>query len=104
MKSGIHPNYYDQATVTCACGNTFTVGREEGGAGPAAGTHNPAAAAREASVGARKMGYNPLLPTTPLRFGCSSLSRWERGWPVPSFQEPGEHPTSNTQHRTPNIQ
>jgi large subunit ribosomal protein L31 len=26
MKSGIHPNYYDQATVTCACGNTFTVG------------------------------------------------------------------------------
>jgi large subunit ribosomal protein L31 len=25
MKSGIHPNYVD-ATVTCACGNTFTVG------------------------------------------------------------------------------
>ena len=25
MKSGIHPNYME-ATVTCACGNTFTVG------------------------------------------------------------------------------
>lgn len=25
MKSGIHPKYED-ATVTCACGNTFTVG------------------------------------------------------------------------------
>lgn len=25
MKSGIHPKYV-QATVTCACGNTFTVG------------------------------------------------------------------------------
>jgi len=25
MKSDIHPQYY-QATVTCACGNTFTVG------------------------------------------------------------------------------
>lgn len=25
MKSGIHPKYID-ATVTCACGNTFTVG------------------------------------------------------------------------------
>jgi large subunit ribosomal protein L31 len=25
MKSGIHPQYY-QATITCACGNTFTVG------------------------------------------------------------------------------
>ena len=25
MKPGIHPNYVD-ATVTCACGNTFTVG------------------------------------------------------------------------------
>ena len=25
MKEGIHPNYY-QATVTCNCGNTFTVG------------------------------------------------------------------------------
>jgi len=26
MKAGIHPKYYEQATVTCACGNTFTVG------------------------------------------------------------------------------
>ena len=25
MKEGIHPNYY-QATVSCNCGNTFTVG------------------------------------------------------------------------------
>ncbi|MGZ3600109.1 MAG: 50S ribosomal protein L31 [Ktedonobacterales bacterium] len=25
MKTGIHPNYVE-ATVTCACGNTFTVG------------------------------------------------------------------------------
>ncbi len=25
MKAAIHPHYYD-ATVTCACGNTFTVG------------------------------------------------------------------------------
>ncbi len=25
MKSGIHPQYVD-ATVTCACGHTFTVG------------------------------------------------------------------------------
>ena len=25
MKSGIHPNYVE-ATVTCACGNTFKVG------------------------------------------------------------------------------
>jgi large subunit ribosomal protein L31 len=25
MKSGIHPNYVE-ATVTCACGNTFHVG------------------------------------------------------------------------------
>jgi large subunit ribosomal protein L31 len=25
MKAGIHPNY-QQATVTCACGNSFTVG------------------------------------------------------------------------------
>jgi large subunit ribosomal protein L31 len=25
MKSGIHPNFVE-ATVTCACGNTFTVG------------------------------------------------------------------------------
>ena len=26
MKKGIHPKYFDNATVTCACGNTFTVG------------------------------------------------------------------------------
>ena len=26
MKQGIHPEYNNQATVTCACGNTFTVG------------------------------------------------------------------------------
>lgn len=26
MKQGIHPEYYDNATVTCACGNTFTTG------------------------------------------------------------------------------
>jgi len=26
MKKGIHPKYYPQATVKCACGNTFTVG------------------------------------------------------------------------------
>jgi large subunit ribosomal protein L31 len=26
MKKGIHPKYYDNAAVTCACGNTFTVG------------------------------------------------------------------------------
>lgn len=26
MKSGIHPKWYSDATVTCACGNTFTVG------------------------------------------------------------------------------
>ncbi len=25
MKTGIHPKYYD-CTVTCACGNSFTVG------------------------------------------------------------------------------
>lgn len=25
MKTGIHPKYV-QATITCACGNTFTVG------------------------------------------------------------------------------
>ncbi len=25
MKTGVHPTYH-QATVTCACGNTFTVG------------------------------------------------------------------------------
>lgn len=26
MKTGIHPTYYKEAKVTCACGNTFTVG------------------------------------------------------------------------------
>ncbi len=26
MKKGIHPKYYEEAVVTCACGNTFTVG------------------------------------------------------------------------------
>lgn len=26
MKSDIHPKWYPAATVTCACGNTFTVG------------------------------------------------------------------------------
>lgn len=26
MKKDIHPQYFDQALVTCACGNTFTVG------------------------------------------------------------------------------
>jgi len=26
MKKDIHPIYYPQATVKCACGNTFTVG------------------------------------------------------------------------------
>jgi large subunit ribosomal protein L31 len=26
MKKNIHPNYYPKAKVTCACGNTFTVG------------------------------------------------------------------------------
>ncbi|HCC22404.1 50S ribosomal protein L31 [Candidatus Uhrbacteria bacterium RIFOXYC2_FULL_47_19] len=26
MKKGIHPTYYPDAKVTCACGNTFTVG------------------------------------------------------------------------------
>ncbi len=26
MKAGIHPQYFDDAKVTCACGNTFTVG------------------------------------------------------------------------------
>jgi large subunit ribosomal protein L31 len=25
-KEGIHPSYYPEARVTCACGNTFTVG------------------------------------------------------------------------------
>ena len=26
MKQGIHPQYYPEAKVTCACGNSFTVG------------------------------------------------------------------------------
>lgn len=26
MKKNIHPTYYPNATVKCACGNTFTVG------------------------------------------------------------------------------
>jgi large subunit ribosomal protein L31 len=26
MKKEIHPKYFDQAKVTCVCGNSFTVG------------------------------------------------------------------------------
>lgn len=26
MKKGIHPEYYHNAVVKCACGNTFTTG------------------------------------------------------------------------------
>ncbi|MBI2097436.1 MAG: 50S ribosomal protein L31 [Candidatus Vogelbacteria bacterium] len=26
MQTEIHPRYYDEALVTCACGNKFTVG------------------------------------------------------------------------------
>ncbi|MCK4387477.1 MAG: 50S ribosomal protein L31 [Dehalococcoidia bacterium] len=26
MKPKIHPKYYDNAKVTCFCGNTFTIG------------------------------------------------------------------------------
>ena len=26
MKKDIHPEYYADATVTCSCGNTFTLG------------------------------------------------------------------------------
>jgi large subunit ribosomal protein L31 len=26
MKTGIHPEYYAEATVTCSCGNTYTTG------------------------------------------------------------------------------
>lgn len=26
MKDKIHPKYYPDATVTCSCGNTFTIG------------------------------------------------------------------------------
>ena len=26
MKEKIHPNYYEDAVVTCSCGNSFTTG------------------------------------------------------------------------------
>lgn len=26
MKDGLHPKYYEQATITCGCGNVTTVG------------------------------------------------------------------------------
>lgn len=26
MKEGIHPQFYEDCVVTCACGNTFTTG------------------------------------------------------------------------------
>lgn len=26
MKADVHPKYFEKATVTCACGNTFAVG------------------------------------------------------------------------------
>ena len=26
MKEKIHPKFYEDATVTCSCGNTFTIG------------------------------------------------------------------------------
>lgn len=29
MKKDIHPDYYPEAKVVCACGNTFTVGATE---------------------------------------------------------------------------
>ena len=29
MKSNIHPTYYTDAKVVCACGNTFTIGSTE---------------------------------------------------------------------------
>lgn len=29
MKSNIHPTWYDEAKVTCSCGNTFTTGSTE---------------------------------------------------------------------------
>jgi large subunit ribosomal protein L31 len=29
MKSGIHPKYYPEAQVICACGNTWTTGATE---------------------------------------------------------------------------
>lgn len=30
MKANIHPQYFPQAQVICACGNTFTVGSTKG--------------------------------------------------------------------------
>ena len=30
VKQGIHPQYFDDAKVTCACGNTFTTGATVG--------------------------------------------------------------------------
>jgi large subunit ribosomal protein L31 len=29
MKEGIHPKYYPEATVVCACGNTWSTGATE---------------------------------------------------------------------------
>jgi len=29
MKKGIHPQYYDQCQVSCACGNSFVTGSTE---------------------------------------------------------------------------
>jgi large subunit ribosomal protein L31 len=26
MKTGIHPEYYQDAVITCSCGNTYTTG------------------------------------------------------------------------------
>jgi len=26
LKEGIHPRFYEECVVTCACGNTFTTG------------------------------------------------------------------------------
>ncbi len=31
MKANIHPKYYENAQVTCACGNSFTVGSTQEG-------------------------------------------------------------------------
>ncbi len=30
MKKGVHPQYFDDAKVTCVCGNTFTTGASVG--------------------------------------------------------------------------
>jgi len=30
MKANIHPQYYPQTQVTCACGNSFTIGSTKG--------------------------------------------------------------------------